>query len=135
MDVICVIENIKNKLEEVIKENDIKYLDDININDLLVLYSADLCNILLNFYPGATIMMNKSYKTCAILINGVVYNGYGICSLKDYFMAKEEDIMFISKSFPKLSDGVLDELNKKIYSDKSHNNFSLVLRKNNNKLI
>ena len=37
-------------------------------------------------------MMNKSYKTCAILINGVVYNGYGICSLKDYFIAKEEDI-------------------------------------------
>ena len=83
MDVICLIENIKNKLEEVIKENDIKYLDDVDINDLLVLYSADLCNILLNFYPGATIMMNKSYKTCAILINGVLYNGYGICSLKN----------------------------------------------------
>lgn len=124
-----LIEKIKSDLSEVIYENNLGYLSG-NIDDILKLYSADLVGILINFYPGATIMMHKFYRSCAILINGKVYNGVGEVEKSDYHIATEEEIGFIRKSFPEMSGFVLGKLSEKVYDKKTlEKGISMVLRK------
>lgn len=124
-----LIEKIKSDLSEVIYENNLEYLD-VNVDDILKFYSADLVGILINFYPGATIMMHKFYKNCAVLINGKVYNGAGEVEKSDYHIAVEEEIGFIRKSFPEMSDFVMGKLSEKVYDkEKLEKGISMMLRK------
>lgn len=111
---IEIIKLIKEKMSEVIIENNYKYLNG-NIDNLFIVYSADLCGILLNYYPDATIMMNKNYRVCGIMIEGVIYTSNGIADEKDYIIAGPQEIGFIQKGFNQLSDCVLIKLNEKIY--------------------
>ena len=78
MDPIKLISSVKAALVDVILRNELKYLKDISETDLMRIYSADLCGILMGYFPGATIMINSSYKTCATLINGLIYDSGGI---------------------------------------------------------
>lgn len=111
---IKVIEKIKSSLEDVILENNLSYLNG-NITTLLSLYSADLCGILLGFYPGATIMMHNNNTTCAILIGGVIYDSNGVVKdVLEYHVAQEWEIGFIQKSFHQLSDDVMTMLTDKL---------------------
>ena len=128
---VKVIEKIKNNMSEIIIENNLNYLD-INIDDLLILYSADLCSILLDYFPGATIMMTKNFKCCAIMIQGVIYNSKGIVDSKNYFIAGPEEINFIQKSFNQLSDSVMMLLKEK---NKNSCGNSYILRKNKDNLV
>ena len=66
MDPIKLISSVKAALVDVILRNELKYLKDISATDLMRIYSADLCGILMSYFPGATIMINSSYKTCSI---------------------------------------------------------------------
>ncbi len=117
-DPIIVIEDIKKALENVIESEDIKYLFNIDTTELLTLYSSDFCSILLAFYPSATIMLNKNFKTCALMIRGKVYNAKGLVERKNYFIADDEEINFIKFSLPKLSDYVFDKLNCYLFDEK-----------------
>lgn len=127
---IEIIKLIKEKMTEVIIENDYKYLNG-NIDNLFIVYSADLCGILLNYYPDATIMMNKNYRVCGIMIEGVIYTSNGIADEKDYIIARHQEIGFIQKSFNHLSDCVLVKLNEKLYDSlQSKKGVSYKLRKN-----
>lgn len=131
-DPIYVIEEVKKALSELIINEDIKYLKDISPSDLFRLYSADLCTILLNYFPGATVMMNKNFRECALMIQGVIYNSKGTCDPRYYFAAGNEEINFIKMSFPKLSDDVFDKLNNYLFSEEK--TLSYHLRKSINKL-
>ena len=131
---INVIEKIKTKMSEVIIENDLKYLD-FDIDDLFSVYSADFCNILLDYYPGATIMMHKNFKSCAVLIQGVVYTAKGISDPRYYFAAGSEEINFIQKSFRQLSDDIILLLKDKIKADNNNYNSMYILRKNKDNLV
>lgn len=132
-DPIIVIESIKCALKDIIEKEDIKYLSNIDITDLLTLYSSDLCSLLLEFYPSATLMMNKNFKTCALMIRGKIYNAKGLIDGKNYFIAEKEEINFIKMSFPKLSDDVFDMLNDYLF-DEEEKSLSYHLRKSINKL-
>lgn len=124
------IEFIKEKMMEVISENNLGYLN-ANLDDLFNVYSTDLCDILLNYFPGATIMMNKNFRCCAIMIQGTIYNSYGIVNSSDYFVAKKEEIEFIRKSLPQISDVVMNELNEKLLLEGTlKKDSALTLRKN-----
>lgn len=131
-DPIYVIEDIKKALCELIVNEEIKYLKDISATDIFRLYSADFCTILLNYFPGATVMMNKNFRECAIMIQGVIYNSKGVCDSRYYFAAGSEEIKFIKMSFPKLSDDVFDKLNNNLFNEEKP--LSYHLRKSINKL-
>lgn len=130
-DPIEIIKLIKEKMAEVISENNFKYLD-VNLDDLFVVYSADLCSILLNYFPGGTIMINKNYRLCGVMIEGIVYTSKGVADINDYKIANEQEIGYIQKSFNQLSDYVLRKLNKKLCNidNTKIKGISYVLRKN-----
>ena len=133
-DVILTIEEINCILDDIILENNIGYLGN-DTRDILNAYSSDFCDIMLSIYPGATIMIHKTYKKCAVLINGVLYGSYGIENLDNYSIANSEDINYIQKGFPKLSFNVLTELYESIKGQKIKFEKSYTLRKDINKLI
>lgn len=130
---IQIIEKIKNSLEDILIEENIDYLGK-NTNDILNVYSADFCGIMLQYFPGATIMMNKSFKKCSIMIQGVIYDSYGIVNPKDYFIAKEEEINFIQKSFNHLSDSIIEKLISDIFREEKEMSLVFSLRKNRDSL-
>ena len=134
-DPIEIIKIIKEKMSEVISENNFKYLD-VNLDDLFVVYSADLCNILLNYFPDGKIMMNKNYRLCGIMIEGIVYTSKGVADINDYIAANEQEIGYIQKSFNQLSDYVLRKLNEKLCNidNIKIKGISYVLRKNRENL-
>ncbi len=113
---LVLIDKIKCSLSEVIYENDLKNLNG-SIDDVLKVYSADLVGILINFYPGTTVMMHKFYRSCAALIGGKVYDESGEVDKSNYHIASDEEISFIQKSFPEMSDYVMEKLGEKIYSE------------------
>lgn len=115
MDPLLIIDEIKKELEGIIKESNLKYVG--KIDDALKLYSADICKILFDYYPSASIMMHKFYKSCAILINNKAYNGEGLVSIYDYHLATMEEVNYIKKSLPHMSSCIFDELNKRIFKD------------------
>lgn len=133
-EVILTIDEINCILEDIILENSISYLGN-NTKDILSVYSSDFCDIMLSIYPSATIMIHKTYKKCAVLINGVLYGSYGIENLDSYSIANSEDINYIQKGFPKLSFNVLTKLYESINEQKINLGKSYTLRKDINKLI
>lgn len=122
-------------MAEVISENNFKYLD-VNLDDLFIVYSADLCSILLNYFPGGTIMMNKNYRLCGIMIQGIIYTSKGIVDTNDYVVANEQEIGYIQKSFNQLSDYVLTKLSEKLcdIDNFEKKGISYILRKNRENL-
>ena len=112
MDPLVLIDIIKMTLKEVLEENNLTY-NELDMESILSIYSYNLVKILINYYPGATIMMNKNYKECAVLIQGVIYNGYGIANRSDYFIAGKEELNYIKNSFKKISDLTASKLNQK----------------------
>lgn len=129
-DPMEIIEKVKNKMSNIIIENKIKYLD-INLDDLFNIYSADLCTILLNYFPGATIMMHKNYSSCAIMIQGIVYTSNGVVNKEDYFIAGQEELSIIKKSFNQLSEYIIELLYKELKEEiKNNEDLSYTLRKN-----
>lgn len=130
-DPIEVIDKIKKSLEEVIDENNLDYLNN-SIDDIFMYYSSDLVSLLLKYYPGSTVMMHKFFKSCAVMINGNVYNSYGICDRHDYHVAMTEEINYIKKSFPNMSDIAMNSLLEKLNGiDIENKGNSYTLRKNN----
>ena len=79
-------------------------------------------------------MMRKDLRKCAIMINGIVYNSYGICDSKDYFVAGNEEIINIQRGFSQLSDDVIGLLLDKISNVKSKKSSVYLLRKNRKNL-
>lgn len=124
---IDVINEIKRVLSEVIEENNLEYLN-FNIEDLFIIYSINLCDILLNYYPGATIVLKKDYNICGVLIQGCVYTSKGIENINDFSIADSEEINFIKKNFNKLSDYVMSLMKEKL--ENNYNN-SYLLRNYN----
>lgn len=129
-DVNSVIQGIKKGLNEVNEEGDLGYLKD-DPETLLNLYSADFCSILLSYFPGATVMMNKSYRSCALLINGNIYTASGIYeNVSNYFVAGQEELNYISKSFSQMSEDVFEKLINKLFSQELDKGYAYSLRKN-----
>ena len=117
--------NIKVALEDVILENNLKcYKGDVN--DILRVYSPDFCDIMLSFYPGSSIMLNNKFNHTAILIRNNLYDESGLINRANYFLVGEEELNYIRKSMPHLSDLVLNEISSKLNS----NSLEYVLRKN-----
>ncbi len=130
---IEVIEKINDCINDVLLEENITYLGEKS-EDILNIYSADFCGLMLKFFPGATIMMHKNFRKCAILIRGVVYDSYGICDRRNYFIANQEEINFIQKSFKQISNDLLWRLTEKIFDEKDDMDIVYSLRKNNDYL-
>ncbi len=129
-----IIERIKNDMEDVILENDLKYLSG-DITTLLRVYSADFCAILSSFFPGSTIMIDKSYRNCAVLINGFIYDATGVRKdVNNFHVANREDIGFIQKSFNQLSDEVIGKLMEKLEDKSMNKGIAFSLRKNRENL-
>ena len=129
-----LINNIKEALKSIIKENNYKYLDD-DITILLKLYSSDLCSILISFFPDATIMINKKCYCCALMINGKIYDSEGINSIDDFYAASSQDILFIKRSFPHLSEDIMDKLVEKVSNEENSKSKSYTLRKEHDNII
>lgn len=130
-----IIEKTKATLKEIIEENNITYLSN-DMTYLLRLYSADLCNILLKYFPDAIIMINKSYNNCALMIQGEIYDSSGISDKKqDFIVAQAQDILFIKKSFFQLSEDLLNELAKRVYDKNENFKNTYVLRKNSVSMV
>lgn len=129
-----IIERIKNSMEDIIIDNDLRYLAG-DITDVFLVYSADFCGILLGFFPSATIMMNSNYRSCAILINGVIYDSSGIRNdVNNFHVADNQEIGFIQKSFNQLSDDVIGKLMEKLEDNKIEKGMAFSLRKNRENL-
>lgn len=118
-----IINEIKEKLQEVLEEVNFKY--DKNIESLLKFYSSSFVKILSHYYPGSTIMMDKFYRSCSIMINGKVYNEKGEVNRLDYHVALEEEINYINNTFPKIPEYILEKLNDKL----NNNGYSKTLKK------
>lgn len=130
---IEVIEKIKSALEDVIIENNIHYLKD-DVTTLLHLYSADLCGIMLKFFPGATVMMERNFRKCALMIQGKVYDASGLINRSNYHIAEEYEIGFIRKTFHQLSDDVMFKLMNKLFDAEKDISSALTLRKSGDTL-
>ncbi|MCI5732578.1 MAG: hypothetical protein MR296_00850 [Tenericutes bacterium] len=124
-NVVDKINDIKVALEDVILENNLKcYKGDVN--DILRVYSPDFCDIMLSFYPGSSIMLNNKFNHTAILIRNNLYDESGLINRANYFLVGEEELNYIRKSMPHLSDLVLNEISSKF----NNNSLEYVLRKN-----
>ena len=77
-------------------------------------------------------MINKNYRLCGVMIEGIVYTSKGIVDVNDYVVANEQEIGYIQKSFNQLSDYVLTKLSEKLcdIDNVKIKGVSYVLRKN-----
>lgn len=107
-EVILTIDEINSILEDIILENNISYLGS-NTRDILSVYGFDFCDIMMHYYPGATVMIDNDLRKCGIMINNLIYDSYGI-SNKRYHVANEEEINYIRKGMPKLSSYVASKI-------------------------
>lgn len=126
VDPLQVINKIKEYLSEIIEENNLNFPGDID--NILRFYSMDFAKIMIDYYPGATIMMHKFYRSCAVMIGGKVYNETGLVSRLDYHIALEEEINYIKNTFPRLPEVVINNLNEKL--KKQTDDISYVLKNN-----
>lgn len=125
-EVILTIDEINCILEDIILEDNISYLGS-NTRDILSVYSSDFCDIMMHYYPGATVMIDNDLRKCGIMINNLIYDSYGI-SNKRYHVANEEEINYIRKGMPKLSSYVASKIYDHINSTKKKDN-TYTLRK------
>lgn len=130
-DINSIIEKIKVSLYEVVEENNLGYMQS-DPEVLLNLYCADFCGILLSYFPGATVMMNKNYRNCALLINGKIYTASGISKdVNDYFVAGEQEKGCIQKSFHQMSQIIIEKLLEKLSNQEQlDKDYAYSLRKN-----
>lgn len=123
-EVILTIDEINCILEDIILEDNISYLGS-NTRDILSVYSSDFCDIMMHYYPGATVMIDNDLRKCGIMINNLIYDSYGI-SNKRYHVANEEEINYIRKGMPKLSSYVASKIYDHINStNKKDNTYTL----------
>ena len=127
-----VIKKINVLIKDVILENNLTCYYGEKTDDLFRFYSADFCNILLHFYPEATVMINKNYLECALLIEGNVYNASGKVDSKNYIVANLESLDLIGKGFKHISYFVLEKLLDKLEFNLENNEHSYCLRKADN---
>lgn len=127
-----MIETIKESMQETIEENNLTEFFGFSMEDLFRVYSSDLCEILLYYFPGSNIMIKNNYLECAVLIDDLVYDSNGVANKLEYTKATAEDIRFISRSFKHLSFYVFEMLLQKV-NNKLLNNHVYVLRKGEKK--
>lgn len=108
------INEVKEIVEDIVLDKKMKNYYCDNIENLLKCYSADFCDIMLNYYPGASIMMDNNFRNCAILIRNNLYNASGLINRANYFLITEEELNYIRKGMPHLSDTLMDEVQNKI---------------------
>ena len=129
-----------NPLEAIDKINEClnKIMKNKNINndasDIFLYYSKDFCLLLSMFYPASTIMIDKTYKKCALLINGVLYNSKGIVNIDDYKIANEEELNYIKLGLNELSEELYNILYVMLEQYNVEDKSAYVLRKNSNYL-
>lgn len=127
-----MIETIKESMKEIIEENNLTEYLGLSMEDLFRVYSSDFCEILLYYFPEATLMMKNNYLECSVLKDDLVYDSSGVANQLEYTKATAEDIRFISRSFKHLSFYVFEMLLQKV-NDKLLNNHVYVLRKGEKK--
>lgn len=129
-----------NPLEAINKINEClnKIMKNKNINndasDIFLYYSKDFCLLLSKFYPSSTIMVDRTYKKCALLINGVLYNSKGIVDISDYKIANEEELNYIKLGLNELSEELYNMLYIMLDDCYIDAKTAYVLRKNSNYL-
>ena len=129
---VKLIEAIKESMQEIIEENNLTEFLGFNMEDLFKVYSSDFCEILLYYFPEATLLMKNNYLECGVLIEDLVYDSSGEANKLEYTKATAEDIRFISRSFKHLSFYVFEMLLQKV-NNKLLNNHVYVLRKGEKK--
>lgn len=127
-----LIETIKGTMQEIIEENNLTEFFGFSMEDLFRVYSSDFCEILLYYFPEATLMMKNNYLECAVLKDDLVYDSSGVANKLEYIKSNMEDIRFISRSFKHLSSFVFEMLLQKV-NNKLLNNHVYVLRKGEKK--
>lgn len=125
-----MIEEIKKAFYQVITQDKTCFLEEDEITDLLTYYSSDFCLMLLKYYPGATIMMHKNFRSCALMITGRVYTARGLADERHYFIADKEALNFIKMGLPKLSDEIFKCFSKNLFKDDCKDDVGVQLRKN-----
>lgn len=129
---VKLIEAIKESMQEIMKENNLTEFLGFNMEDLFKVYSSDFCEILLYYFPEATLLMKNNYLECGVLIEDLVYDSSGVANKLEYTKATAEDIRFISRSFNHLSSFVFEKLIQKV-NNRLLNNHVYVLRKGEKK--
>ena len=118
-----------NEIFQIVIEN--KYLKG-EASCVFEFYSADFCDLLLRFFPSATVMIDKTYRKCALLINGVLYNSKGVITISDYKIANEEEQNYIRLGLSKLSEDIYNEVCLMLKNVSFEKSSSYCLRKNSN---
>lgn len=111
---IDVINVIKNSMQEVIDENNLREFNGLTMEDLFRVYSANFCSIMLTFFPDANVVISNNYLECAVLIDDVVYNSYGEVSNVGYHVCNEEELNHITKGLNHLSLVTFEKLKEKV---------------------
>ncbi len=115
----------------VVKQKNIKG----EISEILDYYSSDFCMFLLMFFPSATVMIDKTYTKCALLINGNLYNCNGLVTdSNNYKIANSEDLNHIRLGLGELSEYIYNEVKSKLQDENFKVSSSYVLRKNSDSL-
>lgn len=130
MNPLETIEKINECLNRIIKNKN----KNNDASDIFLYYSKDFCLLLSKFYPASTIMIDNTYKKCALLINGVLYNSKGIIDIKDYKIASEEELNYIKLGLSELSEELYNMLSIMLDDCYIDDKTAYVLRKNNNYL-
>ena len=130
MNPLIVINKINVCLDKVIKNKNINN----DASDIFLYYSKDFCLLLSKFYPASTIMIDKTYKKCALLINGVLYNSKGIVDIDNYKIANEEELNYIRLGLNELTEELYNMLYIMLEDDYIDAKSAYVLRKNSNYL-
>ena len=130
MNLLETICEINDCLNNIIKNKNINN----DASDIFLYYSKDFCLLLSKFYPGSTIMIDKTYKNCALLINGILYNSKGIVDIKAYKIANEEELNYIRLGLNELTEELYNMLYIMLEDDYIDAKTSYVLRKNSNYL-
>lgn len=107
---------------------------DKDASDIFLYYSKDFCLLLSLFYPSSTIMIDKTYKRCALLINGTIYNSKGIIDMDEYKIANVEDLNYIRLGLSELSDELFNMIYIMLDDNYIEEKTTYTLRKNSNYL-
>lgn len=131
MNPLIVINKINDVFNIVIENKNL----DGNASDVFEFYSGDFCSLLLRFFPSATVMTDSTYKRCALLINGVLYNSKGIIeTIENYKIANTEEQNYIRLGLDELSEDIYDEVCLQLKDVSFDISSSYTLRKNSNYL-
>ena len=130
MNPLEAIDKINECLNKIMQKKNISN----DASDIFLYYSKDFCLLLSKFYPSSTIMVDKTYKRCSLLINGVLYNSKGIVDISDYKIANEEELNFVKLGLNELSEEIYNILSIMLDDCYIETKSTYVLRKNSNYL-